>query len=202
MKAALICLCALVTTLSTVCAQTFEGGLSLGVAATQVDGDGHGGFDKAGPIAGIWVERVTSTKLYLRSEIRYIQKGSYAKNEIDGITTNFYRLRLHYVEFPLLVGYRFRNGASPFIGLSGGYLAKVKEENEVGEFPAEDTRQFRKAEFAFLAGFDYQYNNRWIFGAVFSYSILPIRPHTGNISYRLNQGQYNQALELIVRYKL
>ena len=202
MRALLLATAIVLLALSPILAQTFEGGFIVGVAATQVDGDGYGGFDKAGPVGGIWVERLTPKKLYLRSEIRYIQKGSYAKNEVDGITTNFYRMRLHYIEVPVLLGYRFANGASPFLGLSGGYLAKVREENEVGEFPVEDTRQFRKAELAFVAGIDYKYNQRWVIGAMFSYSATPIRPHTGNITYRLNQGQYNQVLQLVVRYKL
>ena len=83
-------------------AQNFNAGLTLGIAATQVDGDGYGGFDKAGPIGGIWVSRNFHRNWFGRMELRYTQKGSYAKTSTE--TSSFYRMRLHYFEVPLLTG--------------------------------------------------------------------------------------------------
>lgn len=179
--------------------QHFKAGFAVGLAATQVDGDGHSGYNKAGPIIGIWVSRNFGGNLFARYELRYIQKGSYAKTADDG---TYYRIRLHYIEMPLLIGYRFINGFNAIAGLSGGYLAEAREMNEMGEFPPEDISAFRKYEFAGLAGIEYNYSERWAFGALYSYSILPIRPFEGNITYRLQRGQYNNVLELYARLKL
>jgi opacity protein-like surface antigen len=179
--------------------QHFKAGFTLGVAATQVDGDGHSGYNKAGPILGIWVSRNLGGNLFARFELRYIQKGSYAKNTDDGA---YYRIRLHYIEMPLLIGYRFVNGFSAKAGLSGGYLAEAKEMNELGGFPPEDISAFRKYEVAGLAGIEYNYSERWALGVLYSYSILPIRPFEGNITYRLQRGQYNNVLEFYARLKL
>lgn len=183
-------------------AQRFDAGFVCGLAATQVDGDSHAGYNKMGPIAGIWVGHRLNTSLYSRMELRYIQKGSYAKNEQADVATGFYRMRLNYFEIPLILGYRLRNGFNPIIGLSGGYLIKAKEMNEYGSFPSEDVQKFNKFEFAGLAGFEYNKSERWAFSLIFTYSFAPIREHKSNVIYRWNRGQYNNVIELVARYKL
>lgn len=181
-------------------AQNFNAGLTLGIAATQVDGDGYGGFDKAGPIGGIWVSRNFHRNWFGRMELRYTQKGSYAKTSTE--TSSFYRMRLHYFEVPLLTGYRFVNGFQTIAGLSAGYLGGAQEMTDLGSFPDEDIDAFKKFEMAGIVGIEYNYSERWAIGTYFSYSLAPIRNHRGSITYRLNKGQYNQVLELIVRYKI
>ncbi|HCT30661.1 MAG TPA: hypothetical protein DIW31_07970 [Bacteroidales bacterium] len=184
-----------------VLAQRFDAGFVGGMTATQVDGDSHAGYNKIGPIGGIWVGCRLSSVFYSRMEIRYVQKGSYAKDPQEG-STSFYRMRLNYCEIPLFLGYRLRNGFNPLVGLSGGYLIKGKEMNEFGEFPPEDIQKFKKFEFAGLVGLEYNRSERWAFYLVYSYSFFPIRSHNSNITYRWNRGQYNNVLELAVRYKL
>jgi opacity protein-like surface antigen len=184
-------------------AQNFDAGIVAGIAATQVDGDTHKGYDKAGPIVGIWVGRRLGNKLYTRMELRYIQKGSYAKDAKDETTTGLYRMRLNYFEIPIILGYRFGNGFNALVGLSGGYLAKAKEMNQFGDYPAEDIQEFRKVEFAGMFGAEYNQSEHWAFNLMFSYSIFPIRPFkaTSTIN-RWDRGQYNNVLELVARYKL
>lgn len=182
-------------------AQHFKAGLTVGLAATQVDGDSHGGYNKVGPIAGFWVQRNMSSSWFGRLEFRYIQKGSYAKSENDGGST-FYRIRLNYFELPVFAGYKFINGITVLGGVSVGYLAQAQEMDESGSFPSEDISYFRKYEVAGIAGFEYNYSERWAFGTFFSYSIFPIRPYNDNISYRLNYGQYNRVIEFVAKFKL
>ncbi len=179
--------------------QRFNAGFLAGLAATQVDGDGHGGYNKAGPIAGIWVGTRLGSTMFLRSEFRFIQKGSFAKSA-DG--TEYYRLKLNYFEMPFLLGYRFNNGFNGLIGLSAGYLAKAKEMNELGDYPQDEIDEFKKMEYSALVGLEYNFSEKWKFGALFCYSILPVRPHEGNVVWRLNRGQYNQVLEFVIRYVL
>jgi len=184
-------------------AQYFDAGFVCGLAATQVDGDGNAGYDKAGPIAGIWVGRRLNHVLYTRMELRYIQKGSYAKTtQDDGATIGFYRMRLNYLEMPVVFGYRLNNGFNALLGLSAGYLGKALEMNEFGSFPAEDIQKFHKFEFAWRFGIEYNQSEHWAFNVMYSYSMFPIRPHKGNITYRWDRGQYNNVIELVARYKL
>jgi len=182
-------------------AQNFKGGLLAGIAATQVDGDTYGGYDKAGPIAGFWVERSKLSGWFYRLSFRFIQKGSYAKSRSTDIP-DFYRMRLNYFDLPVLAGYRFVNGFNVVLGLSGGYLSKATEENSLGPYPQEEVSTFKKFEIAGIAGMEYNYSSKWRFGLNLSYSILPVRPYKDNISYRMNNGQYNRVIEFVSIYRI
>jgi opacity protein-like surface antigen len=181
--------------------QTFDAGIVAGIAATQVDGDTHSGYNKGGPVAGIWVGRRINNVLYARFEMRYIQKGSYAKEVQDGATTGFYRMRLNYFEIPVLLGYRLGNSINALAGLSLGYLAKAVEMNQYGPYPPEDIQKFQKVEFAGIAGVEYNYSEHWAFYALYTYSILPVRPHKASFVNRWDRGQYNNLVELVARFK-
>lgn len=183
-------------------AQRFDAGFVCGITASQVDGDSYSGYNKMGPIVGVWVGRRITTQVYSRIELRYVQKGSFAKKTKPGISTSYYRMRLNYFEIPLIFGYRLRNGFNPLIGLSAGYLIKAKEMTEYGLLPLDDIQKFRKVEFAALLGIEYNRSERWAFSFVFTYSVFPIRPHNTDVTYRWNRGQYNNVLELMARYKL
>lgn len=183
-------------------AQQFDAGFVCGLAATQVDGDGNGGYNKAGPIAGIWVGHRLGHVLYTRIELRFIQKGSFAKTVQDGVTIGHYRMRLNYLEIPIIAGYRFGNGFNALGGISAAYLGKAQEMNEFGLFPQEDIQKFHKFELAWRFGFEYNQSKHWAFNVMLSYSMFPIRPHKGNITYRWDRGQYNNVIEFVARYKI
>lgn len=185
----------------TISAQHFTAGVSLGIAATQVDGDTYGGFNKAGPILGFWVGCPIAGDWYGRLGFRYIQKGSFAKTKTNG-ANGFYRLRLHYFDLPIVAGYRFVNGFRIAAGVAVSYLSDVKEVTELGPFPESELEEFGKFDLPFIVGLEYAYSEHWSFAANFSYSLFPIRPYRGNISYRLNRGQYNRVVEFIAIFKL
>ncbi len=182
--------------------QGFKGGVSVGLAATQVDGDGHSGFDKAGPIVGVWTSRKVNRKISGSLEVRYIQKGSYAKSQLDGVTVGYYRIRLHYTEFPITAIYSLNDKINFSGGMGVAYLWKATEEDVYGPFPPEDVAQFRNYEVSGRIGIDYLLVSKFWVCLNFSYSILPIRPHSGNISYRLDTGQFNDVMEITLKYQL
>jgi len=181
--------------------QNFNGGLLFGLSATQVDGDGHGGYNRAGLAAGVWVGRHILPEIAIRTELKFLQKGSYKQfiDDIGGVI-GFYSLRLNYIEMPYLLEYRFRENIIPFVGLSIGFLWKANESTMEGPFPEEDVAQFRKVEMAGTAGVEYIINKHFSFCTSISYSAIPVRPHRGNISYRLNRGQHNNVLQFYFRY--
>lgn len=182
--------------------QNFNGGVLAGMTATQVDGDGYGGYHRAGAIAGVWVGHGLTNQLSIRTELKFIQKGSYQRfTDGAGGTTGFYSLRLNYIDMPYLLEYHFRDDIVPFAGLSIGFLWKAKESDASGSYPEEDIAMFRKMELAATAGAEYKITKSISFCASISYSMLPVRPHKGLITYRLNQGQYNNVLQFYFRYR-
>ncbi len=182
-------------------AQKFRGGVTVGVAATQVDGDTYGGYNKAGPIVGIWVEHNLANSWFWRMNFRFIQKGSYARSNNPDVP-DFYRMRLNYFELPVYGGYRFVNAFTGIFGLSIGYLSKASEYNALGPYPPDETAAFRKYELATIGGLEYNFSEKWRFGLIFSYSVIPIRPYRNNISYRMNTGQHNRVIEFLVTYRI
>jgi len=88
-------------------AQKFNGGAMIGMAATQVAGDTYSGFNKAGPIAGFFVNLNASERSTFQLELFYIQKGS--RKNADAVTGDYdsYLLRLNYIEMPLLYQLKF-----------------------------------------------------------------------------------------------
>ena len=86
-------------------AQTFKAKILAGVATSQVSGDQLAGFNKAGIMAGAGVSTKLSEKADLGFEMYYIQKGSVKQSNIDKGDLVYYRLRLNYVEVPILFEY-------------------------------------------------------------------------------------------------
>lgn len=184
-------------------AQGFRGGLLAGMSATQVDGDSYGGYKQAGLSAGVWVALPITNALSIRTELKILQKGSHSQTKDElGAVYDFYKLRLNYVAMPFLLEYQYNEKFIPFAGIDFGYLWKASESNMAGSFPEEDIAQFRKVEISATAGVEYLINSRFSFCASFSYSTFPVRPHKGNVTYRLNRGQFNNVLQFYFRYHM
>lgn len=188
--------------LLTLCAhgQRFGAGPCLGLAASQVDGDSYAGYHKAGPIAGIWVQLNTGTDWAAMVKLRYIQKGCRARGETPG-TTRF-ALRLNYIELPLTALYRINPRMCLCAGLSGGYLATLREFNLGGEVPQEHTIGLRRYELTAMGGISIDLHHRLRAEAIFSYSALPLRPTSHSVEHWHNRGGHNNVLEISLLYEL
>lgn len=85
-----------------------------------------------GMVAGIGVEVPLSKKMFIHSGLQYIQKGSfvslYYNNDIRLAESN--RLRINYIEMPLLFGYTFKSFKNNRVylrtGFNFGYFANGK----------------------------------------------------------------------------
>ena len=107
-------------------AQGFKGGLHVGLLATQVDGDTHSGYKKAGLFAGAFTNySFANEKIKLQFELNYAQKGSRE--------TSAFRIKLHQVEPTALFRWNFWNHLFLSGGLSVNVLAsgKMYKYNEI-----------------------------------------------------------------------
>ena len=201
--------------------QRFHTGLMAGISATQVDGDTHDGYNKAGLMAGGFVStNVSSSGKWESSfEIDYIQKGSHKIPHPEKGDYTEYLLRLNYIEVPLMLKYqispmttvvdsaevthsKFSFGA----GISFGALVHAEEysgySQVVGGVP------FEKYEWAFLAELDYYFTKKMSVNIRHEYSILPVR-NIKTTAYNIywwnklfSRGYYNNALVLTLKYCL
>ena len=168
----------------------FGGGVSLGVAASQVDGDGNAGYHKPSPTFGIWVDRQMTARLFLRMDLRYMGKGSWHNSKINGGSQRDYTISLHYLELPLTAEYYVIPRLSIAAGVGFGYLMGASESNRYGELPLNSARQFRRISPHFTAR------------GGGTYSILPIRGQLADPLGYIRHGQYNNLLYLVIEYEI
>lgn len=191
----LLSLITLIFIVSIANAQTFEGGLLLGLATSQVSGDNLAGFNKPGLLAGGFTATPLGKKFKMQFELKFIQKGSWAKNG----QLNNYKLNLNYIDAPFLLKYPFKKFVFE-TGLSLGALVSHRERSNSGN--SIDPRNFNRFELAGIFGVDYKFSDHITFNAKYNNSLLPIREHMGTALYIWNLGQYNTVLEFSLHYKI
>ncbi len=191
---------------TTVLSQNFHAGPKVGVDFSQVDGDGYGGYHKAGLNLGAFVYRTIGKKQHwdLQFEIEYIQKGSRKTPNYDTGDLNDYKLTLNYIQMPLIARYNMRH-VSLEGGLSLGTLLSSKEIFN----DTEGGNPFKSMEFAMILGINYHFNPKlWINGR-YTVSLARVRePYNGEIPvYDPNDlwdcrkpGQYNNVLVVSLYY--
>ena len=74
--------------------QTFKAGLLAGLSGSQIEGDGYGGYNKLGFIAGGFSNVDLNEKWSTQIEIYFINKGSFkemlsSKGKSENIIKNF-----------------------------------------------------------------------------------------------------------------
>jgi hypothetical protein len=183
--------------LTAINAQVFNAGVSGGINISQVEGDGLAGYNKAGATFGLFVNTLLSEYLAAQFEINYSPKGSQLKTSLENPL--YYRMELHYIEFPLMISYMLPAEFTAEAGLSGGYLFSAKEKDEFGEMPV--SHPFRKREIAALIGFSRVLSDKISVNLRISYSIIPIREHAGGGTYYFNRGQNNNVISFTARYR-
>ncbi len=176
-------------------AQRFDAGIRFGLSGSQVNGDKLSGFDKLGILGGGYVNTSLSEKFSLQLEMVFIQKGS--RKPTDEYN-NFYRMRVHYVEVPVLLIYHTSKKFAITAGPSFGTLIFSAEDDQFGIY--RNTLPFKKYEVSGNIGILYKLNDHWSFDGRYSNSLTTIRPYPGSYSTFFDKGQYNVLLEFSLLY--
>jgi hypothetical protein len=181
-------------------AQAFTGGILGGLSVNQIDGDEFAGYDKAGIVFGGWCRTNTDGPFQIQGEIRYFGKGAGNRTNTDQ-PDQYYRVRLRYVEVPVMFRYSLVSRIPVGLGLSAGYLAEAKEDL-TGDGYIDPVRKFRKFELAGQASAGYDFSARVTGEIRFSYSLIPVREHPGGQTFLGNLGQYNNNLSFCILYTM
>lgn len=194
----------LITLLLLVCIigrpQSFKGGLLAGLITSQVDGDTYSGYNRAGINAGGYVRLNLSKNFDWQMEMKFAQKGSHKKANFDIGDYTDYRLRLNYLEIPLIIKYKYKPKINFDAGLGVGYLASSKWKDDYGVL--DGGAPFNKYEFSYHIGGNYQVLPRIAFNIRYSYSLFPIRTGIEGQRYIMLQwGQFNNVLSFSFYYQ-
>ncbi len=178
-------------------AQRFQGGPLLGISVAQIDGDNLSGYDKAGLVAGAFVRTDFIEGAGIQLEIKYIGKG--ASDPVTEFDPNYYKIRLDYIELPVLFYFNaWVEGLYVEGGLAPAYLMQAREDDGYGFL--EPVEPYNTFDIAAAGGVRYELFEHFAVNARFSYSILPVLDHPGGQSWRFNYGLYNNVLSLAVYY--
>lgn len=148
----------------------FNAGLNAGISATQIHGDGYGGYNKAGLKIGGISSLKLSEKFGAQFEINFIQKGSVSPNKPDKGQI-YRRIDLNYIEIPFLIRYPYKKLVFEG-GLSYAQLLNSYQQDIFGEMQL--IGPFHKYEVAFNIGVNYKIFKRFYMNWRYSQSITPI----------------------------
>ena len=183
----------------------FVGGIIAGAVASQVDGDRLEGYNKAGFQGGIFLTNKVHKNFGFSFEMKYIQKGSRTTSAppdtINAIPERYYKLRLNYVEVPILLNFYMKKKFMIETGLGFGYLFRVREDPDGYGFQLPDV-PFKHYDFPFYFGVAYFPWENFHLNFRYSYSTLPIRDHPGNQTWYFDRGQYNNLISFGVYINL
>jgi opacity protein-like surface antigen len=188
--------------------QTFHGGITAGITASQVDGDSYAGFDKLGLQGGVFVSTALTGYLNAHLEIRYASRG--ARNPASEDNTGEYRLGLHYIDLPVLCALKIYKFGCVEAGLVPGYLFAAQGEDEAGELPKDYLIEFRKFDLGTLLGIRINLTEKISGNLRYSYSIFSIRDLESAGSYYSwfgkifghSRGDFNNYLTLGINYQI
>lgn len=177
--------------------QVFQPSIYAGFSATQMSGDGLGGWNKIGGLIGANVHLASKTNWSASLGIQYIQKGSRAK--MDSITNASYAFHLNYFEVPICATYHYKK-IKFNIGITAGAL--VYQQLISNGYNYEIVPPFLVYEFGGIAGFEYQINDHFSAMGRIGASILPVReaPSAEYFDRYYQKGNFNQALQFALMY--
>jgi hypothetical protein len=190
--------------------QRFSSNISAGITASQVSGDAAYGFVQFGILLGGEVAYEINADWNLSFGIRFNQKGSRIYKTTNSVDT--YRLRVNYIEAPLLVQYKLESlsfGLGPVLGL------KINQREQTQFGVEENPRTFDQLELGMEVNGRYELTTRLSLGLLYQNSILPVRDHLINQAFQpanfalgewhqqwLNEGQFFSSLSLFLIYEL
>ena len=181
--------------------QEFRVGALAGINASQVSGDSYGGFDKAGLLIGLYSNAYLSEKFDLQFEINYSEKGSRKNPKTSKGDTDFFLLRMNYIEVPLMLRYhkkKFTYEGGVFLSqLVSDYL---EDENGVGQVDP-NLNQLKKQDFGVLIGLNYNFTDHLIMNWRLNSSVIPFRDHDSGGRFQFKSGLYHHYLSFSLRYE-
>jgi len=183
-------------------AQQFRGGIVGGLGATTVAGDRTGGYNKLGLYAGGYINLKVGQQSSLQMELAYFQKGAQRRQSQDLADPSQYRLRLNYIELPVVYQYRigaFRGEAGVAFDFLIGQSEKVNSLIVLRDI-------WKGMTFNSILGVAYDLNDKvsLSFRRINSLHSIHRGTFSGNIwrFTKKNMGAFNDAYLLSVYYRL
>lgn len=181
-------------------AQHFEGGISGGLNAARIDGDGHELYGKLGLNAGAFAFRaIVPEMLYWQLELKYTSRGKYnIQRNTSGNIIGMSLIDLRYIEMPLSMHYFLNEKVQLELGLSPDLLLMERYEDQDGPLPP--NRDLDRFGITAFAGANYFISGPFAVGIRFNYSVIPFYKY-GAVAIRFrDSGWFHDVLSINARY--
>ncbi|HJA98138.1 MAG TPA: porin family protein [Candidatus Alistipes avicola] len=172
MKKTLLCLLASLALFSTVSAQHYERniiGIRAGLDMSKVSMKVNDGTMRLAPLRTSFHIGVTDQLLLVRDTPLYLEAGLMLHNK--GFSSNQDKLRLMYLQIPVMLNYHFDLGfgfkAIPFVGFyyGLGVHGKMIQKTEIGELKTDvfgSDRALSRSDFGARIGVGFSYRNFYL----------------------------------------
>lgn len=182
-------------------AQRFDAGIIAGFNGSQVEGDSFKGYNKAGILAGLFVQTDIAPAIVAGMEIKYSQKGSRKRYDPKQPEIEKYIMRLGYIDIPFFMGFRTNDQSMLIAGIAPGILIQSKEIGAYGEFPPQDQHPFKNFDLEPFVGFRFDFLDQMAVDLRMGLSVIPIRDRPGTTNYYWQNSQFNNVISLAVYYQ-
>jgi hypothetical protein len=174
-------------------AQRFNGGMVVGMNVSQIDGDAWAGYNKAGLVAGAYIFTKFNNNWGSQLEIVYSSKGS--AQTINNPSNR--KIRLQYIELPILATYDFSEKFQAHAGASIGYMFSAAQNDGYGY---EEFEQFDKFGVEACIGIKYNIFDNLGASFRFSYSVVPIYAQYSGATGEY--AMYNNVLTFSIYFRI
>ncbi|MCF8224934.1 MAG: PorT family protein [Bacteroidales bacterium] len=179
--------------------QNFQGGVTGGLNAARIDGDGHELWGKFGLNAGAFVSRAIMPEiLYWQMELKYSARGKYQGPTIadPGIEI----IDLKYAEMPLSLQYFINDRISAEFGFAPDVLLKAEYADENGFISPDYASELRTFGITVLGGLSYDVLERISIGIRFNYSVFPFYKFDAYAVRYRDTGFFHDVLSINMKY--
>lgn len=189
-------------------AQIFQGGIEFGMSASQIDGDGQGGYHKLGPAFSVYTSMQLNNTWSIYSGVGYVLKGAGSGSKYEYFQTN-----LNYAQIPLLAEFSPFNNISFSAGLIYAYLIKGIYKTTYANFDENDLNLL-KNEISSFFSLNYKISDNLTARFSHNYSVFPISKYQSSILttnilmyylfYNTNTSAlwFNNSIILTLRYQI
>ena len=189
--------------------QIIKGEALLGLNLSHVEGDEVSGFKKFGLNIGAGALIPFKKKWDVSMEVTYNQKGArqakqYSDSDsLGNVTTGAYKLRLNYVEVPILVHFTDKEFITIGAGFSWGRLVGVQEweHGNIVESTTLNSGTYNKNDFSYIIDARVRIKGPLKFGVRYQNSMVKIRTREfENSEGTWSRDQFNKVLTFRLIY--
>ncbi|MBD77868.1 MAG: hypothetical protein CL840_02855 [Crocinitomicaceae bacterium] len=177
----------------------FHAGVKLGANTSQMTGDGFAGFYKFSVVGGVFANTAFNEKMKMQYEIIYQGKGSHKPAKPDEGIYDSYKIRLNYIEVPVLFQYKIEKFELE-IGPGFGFLLGSKEWDQNG-LRTGSSNDWRVFELDAMFGVNYFFTDHFFVNARTHHSVTSVVTTTAVTPYGVYGGAWNIVLALTLNYQ-